>query len=117
MLLKASGVDQEIGKEKRNRILNWVYGITLGVWIVSYSVWNSCGVNTFYIGTALTVLGLCIVIHASGIVVQWLSSFGCFVAINNLLDEILFTPWEFNLTEYIVGGLALIYYYKKYRIK
>lgn len=111
-LWKGLEEDPEIG----NKFITWVYGITILLWIVSCSIWITCGINIFYIGNALTILGLCLVIYLLNTKIpKWLSSFGCFVAGNNLLDELIFEPWEFNWTEYILGIIAFLYYYKKYR--
>lgn len=113
-LLKELEGDLVIG----DKIIPWIYGMTITIWIVSYSIWVKFGVSTFYIGTAITILGLCFTIYISkSPIPKWLSSFGCFVATNNFLDEILFVPWEINWTEYVIGFVAFIYYYKKYRRK
>jgi hypothetical protein len=101
-----------------NKLISIIFGSSILIWIISCSIWSIFGKPIFYIGTAITILGLFLTIYLlkTGIP-KWLTSFGFFVSLNCLLDEILFTPWEFNITEYIVASIALVYYYLKYKNK
>lgn len=98
-----------------DRLRIWLYGISLIVWIVSFTVWRWLGTPVFYIGTAFLIVGWALILYLDKTIPKPLSSFGFFVAANNFIDEIILDPVKLNLSEYLVCFIALIFYYKKYR--
>lgn len=84
------------------------------VGITTYMIWQTLPKGSFYIGNAIMVMLLAIVVHKT------YHTFWSFVlmygAINNLLDELFFEPGTLGINEILlIIAIPTIYYFKHER--
>jgi hypothetical protein len=90
--------------------------ISLIVCIFTYSLWQiillNTGLHIFYIGNALFIFLLALYIRQ--ISKPSFSTFFLFcLALNNLLDEILFDPQKLGWNEFLATAIIIIVYFLK----
>ena len=88
--------------------MKYILYIALLVSVITYSFWSFLSKGSFYIGNSLFIMLLCMYLF-----IQEKSSMIKFVllslAINNLLDELLFDNTQLGLNEILVGLSILIF--------
>jgi hypothetical protein len=79
------------------------------IWVLSYNLWLFLGVEIYYVGTALLILGSSLVIDLQEKTKfqQLASKLFLILATNNVLDELFFDPQSFDYNEY----LSIILYF------
>jgi hypothetical protein len=90
---------------------HYILLVSLIIWVVSYNLWIFFDSSVYYIGTAVFILGLSLLIDMS-VKEKWkqiTSKFFLILAVNNVLDEVFFNPTTFDFNEYITIFLFLIY--------
>lgn len=91
------------------KLISWIFGISLLVWLVSNTAWIFLGSPVYYIGVAFMIFGSCLSLHLMKILPRWLTTIGFLISLNNLIDELFFDPTEINFNEYFVFGTAIIF--------
>ena len=88
--------------------MKYILYIAVLVSVITYSFWSYMPKGSFYIGNSLFIMLLCMYLF-----IQEKSSMIKFVllslAINNLLDELLFDNTQLGLNEILVGLSILIF--------
>ena len=97
------------GTKKETNILK----LAIAVGIVTYSFWDlisNLGYDIYYIGNALFIFLLALYIKQVS-KPSFLTFFLFCLALNNLLDELLFDNTKFGINEIIASVLLILVYY------
>ena len=91
--------------------LFWISMLSTLMWVLCFSLWHFLGSDLYYIGQAQVILVLLIYVHkqANTRPQRFVSRLFVFIGFNNFLDEIFFDPSKFELNEYVIFGVFLIY--------
>jgi len=99
-------------------VVNKLIWIITIISIITYSFWkvilNNYHFPVFYIGNALTILGLALVIYLQNKKL-FISFFLLCISVNNLTDELIFGNTNFNWTEIVFGCVVPIIWLLKYK--
>ena len=97
--------------QKNKVILN----ISIFVGVITYTFWNlinEIGITIFYKGNALFIFLLTLYIRQIS-KPSFITFFLFCLALNNLLDEILFDAQKIGWNEYITSAIIIIIYFLK----
>lgn len=80
-------------------------GISLFCWVLCYNLWQFYGYNLYYIGNAIIIASSSFIIFSinkkESKEKRIISLIFFILAMNNLVDEVLFDPCKFDINEYI----------------
>jgi len=97
--------------QKNNVILK----IAVIICILTYTLWsffNSFGIGFYYIGNALFIFLLALYIRQIS-KPSFIIFFLFCLALNNLLDEVLFNPLKIGWNEYLASAIIIVVYFLK----
>jgi hypothetical protein len=89
--------------------------ISIFVGVITYTFWNlinEIGITIFYKGNALFIFLLALYIRQIS-KPSFITFFLFCLALNNLLDELLFDPQKIGWNEYIASAIIIIVYFLK----